>query len=263
MTTVPRNDALLKTIRPAVQFRNEPNFAWGQAGGFALFSQVRAFWPISSVNEAGNVYDTSGQGRTLTNTNAVTFGLQTLIPYSAFVGASSQRLTRADEAGLDITSDIFTGCWVYFTNAAAADEYIIAKWAPIAGGRSYALLRRSTGVLRFQVSVDGAATTSVDSTTVLVASTWYYAWGMADVAGSRNIYCGIDTAWWTAAGVAAIFNGTASFDIGASSAAANFLTGRVALPVLCAATQTDVVTPAISRGQIRNAYEQTRANYGK
>lgn len=257
-----RNSQLVDLLSGELQPRYEPNFAWGQASGFLLASQLRGHWNMASVDNTGAVYDQTGQGRTLTNNNTVTFGLQTLFPHATFVSTNNEYLSRADEAGLDITGNLWLGCWVIFDNTASANEYVMAKWGA-SGQRSFRLYRISTGELRFSISNDGIASISVTSTPTLAASTWYWIWGMFD-SSSEYIYCGIDTAWWSLdSNVASIFNSNAPFTIGSDGTPGSHLDGSVTLATLCADVQTDVQTAAVSWGQIRNMYEQTRANYIK
>lgn len=256
-----RNSQLVDLLSGELQPRYEPNFAWGQASGFLLASQLRGHWNMASVDNAGAVYDQTGQGRTLTNNNTVTFGLQTLFPHATFNATNSEYLSRADEAGLDITGNLWLGCWVFFDTPGERAEYIMAKWGA-AGSRSYALLIQADGTLRFQISDDGTASATVDSTTVM-SSNWYFVWGMYD-SQTEYIYCGIDAAWWSSdSNMAVIFNSNAPFTIGSDGTPGNYLDGSVTLATLCADVQTDVQTSAVSWGQIRNMYEQTRANYIK
>jgi len=42
--------------------------SWGNVISMNLgFPDLRGYWPMTSINESGNVYDVSGQGRTLTS----------------------------------------------------------------------------------------------------------------------------------------------------------------------------------------------------
>lgn len=247
-----RNPELVGLLSADLQPRLEPNFAWGQASGILLSSHLRGHWPMSSVDENGDVYDLSGQGRTLTNNNAATFNVKSICPYARFQSASTQYLSRTDEAGLDLQSSMTCGAWVYFDNAASGTEYIMAKRAG-AAHRSFQLARLSTGVLRFGFCNDGTNFVNSDSTDVLAATTWYFTWGRFVSGASRD--AGINRDYWdNATAVAAIFDSDADFTIGASSTPDGYMDGRVALPFLCATALTDA--------QIMNIFEQTRAMFG-
>jgi len=92
--------------------RAENSFAYGNAISLYLgVEQLRAYYPFSSVDENGDVYDLSGQARTIANVNAPTFGVYSLQPY-ATVNGVNQAFRRGDEAGLDITAKLTIGMWV-------------------------------------------------------------------------------------------------------------------------------------------------------
>lgn len=80
---------------------------------------LRGFWPMSSVDEAGTVYDLSGQGRHLTSVGSMSFGrTENNFPMVDF---ADSYLERADEPGLDCTN--FTvGGW--FRMKTTVDEEI-------------------------------------------------------------------------------------------------------------------------------------------
>jgi hypothetical protein len=63
---------------------------------------LRFLYNMSSLDNSGNVYDLSGQGRTLTNNGTVTFNSINGAGYGVFSSASSQYLSRSHEAGLTI-----------------------------------------------------------------------------------------------------------------------------------------------------------------
>src|SRR4030042_5924133 len=82
-------------------------------------SGLRGYWPMSSVNENGNSYDLSGQGRVLTNNNTVPFGIYDLLPYADFTPGSSEYFSRPDEAGLVISGALTIGCWAWLDTLAS------------------------------------------------------------------------------------------------------------------------------------------------
>jgi hypothetical protein len=250
--TSPRNDALINNLSGDFQKRYEPNFAFCNAVSmYQLLPSLRGFWPVSSVNESGSVFDISGQGRTLTN-SSVTFAYGALAPYAAFNGAAY--LCRADEAGTSITGGLTLGCWVYFTNAASAAEDCITKSNPTGNQLSYVLRRNATGNAEFYVSGDGAAQIFIDSAVTMAAATWYFIAATYIPSTVISVWINDSQAANAVSVPAAIYNSTAQFLIGARDGPANYVTGRIALPFLCATYFSSTIVNTI--------FEQTRALFG-
>lgn len=240
---------LLKTVFFA---RNEPNVAFGNLSIYQNLPGLRGYWPMSSVDDVGDAYDLSRQGRTLTNNSATQFGVYNkLAPYMVGDGAADY-LSRPDEAALDVTT-MTIYAWVYF-DALAADQTIYAKWGA-AGQRSYRLYVGSTGVVNAQYSSNGTLiTTNGTLSGTVTANAWYHIVNQLDIAtGDRKIYVnGVVKSSTT--GVIAVFNATSAFTIGATAVPDTFLDGRVAQAALCAAAHDDLT--------IQTVYHQTRAAFG-
>ncbi len=93
---------------------DDPGFVYPRLAGAALgLPQLRAYWPFTSVNEGGNVYDLSGQARILTNNATATFSTSDLRAYGVTNG-TSQYFSRATEAGLEFTGAMTVLGWWYF-----------------------------------------------------------------------------------------------------------------------------------------------------
>jgi hypothetical protein len=152
----------VENLSTAFPRRAETSFAWGNAISYYLgLPGLRAFWPMSSVNETGNVYDLSGQGRTLTNNNAATFGVYGLQSYATFNGVN-QYLSRADEAGLDITGELTMGCWIRF-HANATQRNIMGKRGALAATLAYYVRKQTTNEIHC-VFTDGGGGVAFSST---------------------------------------------------------------------------------------------------
>lgn len=98
---------------------------------FLGLPMLRAFWPMTSVDEGGDVYDLSGQGRTLTGNGALAFGVPAggLAPSVDFGTLNLNRyLSRADEDGLnwDGLDSFMALAWVKPSFAGGA-----AVWVPL------------------------------------------------------------------------------------------------------------------------------------
>src|SRR5690606_17145480 len=116
---------------------------------------------FSSTDNSGAVYDLSGQGRILTNANVGVGVLANGLPYGNFNGTTAQ-LTRADEAGLDITGALTFGGWFYLNDLNTRAIMSKAAAAPNFGFQMAVIT--GTNKLRAQVSGNGTAITEFDST---------------------------------------------------------------------------------------------------
>jgi len=64
-----RNDKNIDTNRTEFVSLYAPTTTWGNIVSMNLqYPGLRAYWPMTSVDENNNVYDISGQGRMLTCT---------------------------------------------------------------------------------------------------------------------------------------------------------------------------------------------------
>lgn len=259
MATQIRNSDQVDLLRPDFFARYEPNAAMVHAGLHLQLPQLRGYWPMSSVDENGAVYDLSGQGRTLTNANATPFAWYNLLPYADFTPGSTQYLHRADESGLDITGAITLGGWFYLDTLAPGNNFgLITKYTAAGNQRAYILyFNDATNQFGFNVSSDGTAggTVIVLSTATLAVSTWYHVVGRYTPSTLLSVYVDGVATTNAVAIPAAISNSNASIMIGSYDAGAYLLDGRACQCFLCADDLDDVL--------IWTLYEQTRANYGK
>jgi hypothetical protein len=260
MTDNKKNDNLMSQVDSQFRRTYAANYAWADAlSAFGSLPGLRGFWPMSTVDNGGNAIDHSNLVKTLTYNGAPTYNHHGLAPYANFIAGTSDYLSRADEADLDIlgTETFITaalrgltmGGWFYFANAPGAVETLISKWG--AGQEAYILQRLAGGTISFGVNAGFAATT----TTVTAASAWYWLVGRFDPSTETAVFIN-DTEKVTnlVAIPAAINNTNANLNIGAQSAA-NFLTGRAAYCFLCAAALPDYM--------IYSLYHISRALFGR
>lgn len=208
---------------------------------------LRGFWPVSSIDSSGNLIDLSGQSRTLTLTGTPTFQLDKTLLHlfpMAILNGSTDYFTRADEAGLDIlgtesyigstANGLTLGIWVKFDDAVGSAEHIIGKWDASGNQRAYRLSRKTTGEITFEMSSNGTASTSVDSTTVTSAGVWYHCVGRFDPSNEIAVFVNGEKNSNTTTIPIAIFNSTAAFRIGANSngTPSEYMDGQFALPFL-------------------------------
>ena len=268
MTTQKRNAEMVELLRPDFQARYEPNFAWVNAvSAFLLLPGLRGFWPMSSISNAGNAYDLSGQGRTLTYTGNPLYNVVGLAPYIDLDGAGDY-LTRADEADLDITGaatvlatdlrGLTMGGWFWIDSLApGADDAFIGKWNTVGDQRSYLLnFTDASNSVSFSVSSLGTAVTVVTVTSAAItAAAWHFMVGRFDPSTEINVWVDNVEVVNAVGTPASIYSGTANLNIGAhSNGATGLLDGRASLCFLCAAFLPDA--------HIKQLWEQTRALYG-
>lgn len=260
MTVQIRNDQAMDLWAGDYQPRYEPNFALANAvSTFMMLQNLRGLWLYSSVDNANNVYDASGQGRTVGPGTAPTFGTDGLMPYASFNGAvGSQYLTRVDEAGLDITGGLTIITWVKFAaGSTGANTGLVSKFVAAANQRSYLLYKSNANSLAFVTSVDGIATVTIsDAAANYTTSYWLYVAGRFTPSTNNDLFVGNNgtlNPYTQPNANATTFNSNSALDIGRYNAA-NYLAGNIALTALCATNLSDAV--------IRNAWEQTRAGFG-
>jgi hypothetical protein len=262
------NDELVQQLTPDFQGRYEPNFAWKSAcSQYLALPALRGSWPFSSFDQTGVAYDLSGQGRTLTAVGPPEYNYHNLAPYVDFDGANDY-LSRADEAGLDITGletvvaagarGLTIGGWFWTDTLAygGTTRGFIGKYLTAGNQRSYMLAFDDVlNSPRFIVSVDGTATVSVLGMT-MATNAWYCIIGRFIPSTELKIWVNGETATNAVGIPAQIFPSAADLNVGAynNGAAANRLDGRASMCFLCAAALSDAIV-----GQI---YQQSRAMFG-
>jgi len=267
LATQIRNADLVNLLSVDLQARYEPNFALANAISTLLaLPGLRGLWTMSSVDENGDALDLSEQGRTLTNNNTVTFGRDGLAPYANFVSASSQYLSRADEAGLDITGTesyianpgLTLGGWFYATTAPGTTgiEVLIAKRIGGASNVAYTIHRTNGGaggVVDGGIG-NGVTTNLATTSSVMQANTWYFLAMRFTPSTEVAIFLN-DEKDTVATAFASIVNNNKAIGIGAyGNGSGGFLDGRASLCFLCASALPDAI--------INNIYRQTRALFG-
>jgi len=261
-----RNNELVDLLRADFQARSEPNFAWKSAVSSLLaLPGIRGVWPMSSFDSAGNAYDMSGQARTLTYNGNPLYNYSNLAPYIQFDG-TGDRLTRADEAGLDITgtesyvAPVANGLtmlgWFYVTAFdVAANDGLFSKWITAGNLRSYLLYipTPASQIATFVISTDGIATVAVSTTTISIGR-WYFIASRFVPSTSLDIWLN-GTKTTNAVGIpASIFNSTSLLEIGSMQNGANPFNGRASMCALCATALSDAI--------IGTLYQQMRTMYG-
>lgn len=216
-------------------------------GVFDNLPGLRGLWTAASVDQAGAMYDRSGQGRTLTYTGNPTLNLyNNLVPYWDYDGTGDYH-ARVDEAGLDVlgteTSIVAAlrgmtmGGWFWFDRLANA-EALISKLGA-AGQFSHQLIVQADNTFRALVSGDGTATVTVASTVTHTIDQWYFVIQRFDPSTSLEVIVNGVAAINTTSIPASIFGSTAPFNIAGQNSGSALLDGRCALAFLCGTVLPD------------------------
>lgn len=240
-------------------------FTGNTIASFQALPGLVGFWPMSSVQRStGNVYDLSGQGRTLTYNGNPTFTYYNgLMPYIELDGTGDY-FSRADETDLDIlgSETIFTtgsrgltvGGWFY-NNAdfAAGGTGLITKYNS-AGATTgtfmlYGLTQTPTALV-----VNGTTATTRTSSVTVATGEWWFGVVRWVPSTSLDIFVNSTKTSNVTSIPATINNSTASLELGAFNGANNLYTGRMALCFLCANALGDEL--------ISSLYHQSRVLFG-
>lgn len=237
-----RNDQMVNLLSADYRKLYDATHSWGDAISMYLsLPQLRGFWPMSSVNESGNVYDLSGQGRTLTNNGAATFGTAGLVPYASTT--SGKFFSRADEAGLDITGGLTIVSWRRFTTLPGATQaFTLTK------DQAYRLYHLSNyPIFAVYDAVPTIKVLQFDPANVSSANTWYFLAARFTPSTEMKLWRNEEFVSTTSSVPATLNNSANQLSVGLMSAGAADNT----LVALCAT--------ALSDAQIFTLYEGTRA----
>jgi len=263
-TIHPKNQALIDQVDSQFRRTYSPTYSWADVrSAFGMLTGLRGFWPMSTIDSAGNCIDHSGLGKTLTyNGNPLYLSTNKIFPYIYFDGVGDF-LSRADEADLDILGTeayvtaanrgLTMGGWFNFSNAYAAPESAMSKWGVAAGSMSYLLRRTAGNVMTFGVDLGGAS--SVSSVQTISSATWYFLVGRFDPSTEVAVFIDDTDKQINVAGIPAnITNSGTAFQIGGANGI-TLMTGAATLSFLCAAYLPD--------SHIYSLYNISKALFGK
>lgn len=233
---------------------------------FLLLPGLVGFWPMSSIQRStGNVYDLSGQSRTLTYNGNPVYNYSGLVPYIDLDGTGDY-LSRADETDLDIIGNeaqyynkgLTMGGWFWFDNFNSTGNApgIIGKFDAVGNQKSFAIISTSTDWY-FRVSSDGSTNYDATATTNHITGAWVNL--VLKFVPSTGLYGYVNGVLATqnlVATPASLFNSTAAFQVGMIRVGLNqeFFDGRASLCFLCA--------NALSDDLISSLFQQTRPAFG-
>lgn len=144
------------------------------AAGLGLQTSLAAFYELSEAS--GTRADSTANAFTLTNNNTVTqtTGIGGSGNASQFTSASSQSLSHANAAGLQVGGvDFSVAGWVYFDTINGAA--IASKYAAF-GNREFVINTGFTGTnqIRFQLLTNSGSTSGAIFAGALSTATWYF-----------------------------------------------------------------------------------------
>lgn len=220
-------------------------------------------WYAGDVQRStGDLYDASGQGRTLTYNGNPTFNqLSNGIAYCDYDGTGDYH-ARADETDLDVTGTetinatavqgLTMGVWVNADDISTSPVIISKFLNPV--NQSYLMQFLSTGVIRFAISATGAATHTSDTTATYSAGTWLFIVMRFIPSTEKSIFVNNVKETDTSSIPASIFSGAAPLEVASFGAGALVLNGKISITFLC--------HQALPDGMIRRLFNQTRVFFG-
>lgn len=264
--TTPRKTQIVDIMSTDFPLMRSPNYSIAQMHStFTSYPMCRGYWPMSSVDESGNLSDMSAQGRVLVRNGTPTFAFRkNLAAYSAIGFIDKDYFQRMDDGGLDFACpsglvaaaiDGFTlMCWFCADAAAQGTQRgLISKWYETGNIRGYRLILTAANKLQLDVSSNGTLVTSVTSSGTVAAGTWYFACGRYTASTEMIVYLsGTETS--NVVGIpASPYNTTEPFEVGRTNRGDGYV-GYMGPVAAYAVSMTD---PAIAV-----AYHSTRFLYG-
>ena len=255
-----------ETTRRVIGFPDKYAAFRHQVSLFMNVPGLVGLWTANHLDTSGNWYDWTQNALTLTRTGAPHHTYSGMAHYFSFDGVNDY-FTRADEAATSITGGegyidtpyrgLTLGCWFSSTDMTAF-QGLVTKFADVPN-ISYYLAFNGIGAgdpIRFRISDDGTNTDDVSSSNSVTASKWQFAVGrFSDYDAGEELAVflnGVKTTDTTAR--AAIYDGTAAFEVGSGQGGLYKLTGRMAIAFLSRVAVPDDMIGAL--------FQQSRALYG-
>lgn len=226
---------------------------------------LRGLWYPGSLDQAGNLYDQSNQGRTLTYAGNPFLTLYNdLVPWMRYDGTGDWH-TRPDEAGLNVLgtetyiSSSYRGLtWggIFRFNSIGVDESFFGKYNTVGNLRMYLLQSTTGNALQAIVSSNGTATTIAQSGGSYIAvNTWYFVVGRFTPSAELLLRVNDDEFVNTTSIPASLYaSSTAPLRIGSRGDSSQTFDGGCALAFLAAAAWPDSL--------IDNLYNRSRPLFG-
>lgn len=171
-----------------------------------------AWW---SLNETSGTRNDSHGSNHLTDNNTVTSASGIKSNAGNFVSANSEYLSIADNSSVSVGDIDFTFCaWVYITNTSST-RAIISKFATTGNQREYLIRYNNlTNKIQFVVSNNGTSNATVDDTTAISSSAWYFVCAWHDATNNQIKIQVNNNTPSSLSHSGGVFNGTSAFYLG-------------------------------------------------
>jgi hypothetical protein len=261
MTVQIRNAEMVDLLKADFQHLANSAFAWESAcSAFMALPMLRGLWTMASVDATPQVWDTSGNLRTLTYNGNPTFNAYDLAPYIDLDGAGDF-LSRVDAPGFDII-----GNETYVATSAAQGQFgkglTLGGWfwrdveqaqgligKAVGGAVAYSLTNSAVAnQIRFDIFDAGNVQRTVNGVSAGLLQWEFLVGRFEPTFDIISVFVNGTEVQAAIPGATTIRNTADSFTIG--NAAGNMLNGRASLGFLCAGALSDVTLFAL--------YEKTR-----
>lgn len=219
----------------------------------ALSTSLVSYWKFDE--SSGNASDTLGVN-TLVNNNTATYSAGKINNGVNLASASSQYMSRADDASLDITANLSISCWVKVAGNPGSGVYygIVSKGGINTSSSDtvtqYCLWYDNDGAYRTNFLIRRAGGNfSCTYNSQLTPGTWYHLVGTFQESSAIRLYLnGSEVANNTSTPPAAIVNTAQPFVVGCqySGSAGNYLNGSV--------DELGVWSKVLSTGEVTSLY---------
>lgn len=255
------NDSAITEYETYFIGRNDIINRWGNiVSSWSFLPGLVGLWPMSSVQRStGNVYDMSGQSRTLTYNGNPTYNIyNNFVPYIDFDGVGDY-LYRADETDLDIlgtetinaaaVQGLTFGGW--FLAETANTDYLICKTNDANG--PYALASELGVNILFRIR-DSTDTTNYNVRIASAQNIWQFCVGRYRPSTEIKVWCNAASNTNIVGIPASILNGADDFAIGGTGAGTSLLQGYASLCFLSHQAFPDALVNAM--------FQQSRILFG-
>lgn len=224
---------------------------------------LRGLWFPGVLDSSANMYDQSGQGRTLTRVGTPVLKMHNdLVPYMEFF-AGTDRYFRADEAGISlIGSETFVdasirgitmGAWVWDDDTPVSTEGYITQQDGTFAGSSYDLYTDASLNLVFNI-FQPASLVQASGAGVIETGRWNFVVGRFLSGSKVDVLLNGEVVDSTATAVTATNNSVAQFCLGGYSGGGFELDGRIAVAFIAASFWPDIL--------IKNQFGRSRTLFG-
>jgi hypothetical protein len=257
MQTIQRLEREVAQLRTQIRRPNQVVEAWMAMRTIPLlFPNLRGVWLMNQW-APGFIYDLTGQARHMSTNGTVAFQQHTnnLLRYLTLDGSSTY-LSRASEAGLEITGSLSVIGWFY-KSTAGTQFPLISKTSSLSGSANMAWLFTIGSSDNLNLTVCNG-TTATNATTPAPAGEWVCCAGNYSPGTFVQVFLGTRDGWSSGQNTtsipASINNPTAvGVTIGALHGGSSFASGNCAMVAIMNSTSNETL--------FRNFFEHTKGAF--